>query len=193
MGSTKQRTGDRVGYVRVSTIDQNTERQLDGVQVDRLYTDKASGQDANRPELAKALAYLREGDTLVVHSMDRLARNLLDLQHIVGDLTSRGVTVEFVKEGQTYRRDERDPMRMLMLQILGAVAQFERAMISERQREGIALAKQRKAYKGRKATLNTKQAQELRTMAEQSIPKAEIARHFGISRETVYQYLRKAA
>jgi len=90
--------GQRVGYLRVSTVDQNTDRQLDGIALDKVFTDKASGKDTNRPELTRALEYVREGDILVVHSMDRLARNLEDLRRIVRELTGRGVRVEFVKE-----------------------------------------------------------------------------------------------
>ena len=131
----------RVGYIRVSSVDQNTDRQLDGITLDKTYTDRASGKDAKRPQLTACMEFVREGDTLVVHSMDRLARNLLDLQRIVQDLTSRGVSVEFVKEAQTFKHHEHDGMQTLMMQILGAVAEFERAMIRERQREGIAIAK----------------------------------------------------
>nr|WIW82592.1 hypothetical protein OEDFHHLC_00070 [Salmonella enterica subsp. enterica serovar Typhimurium] len=89
--------GQRIGYVRVSSFDQNPERQLEGVQVARVFTDKASGKDTQRPELERLLAFVREGDTVVVHSMDRLARNLDDLRRIVQGLTQRGVRMEFVK------------------------------------------------------------------------------------------------
>src|ERR1019366_5435347 len=97
-----KRGGKRCGYVRVSSIDQNTVRQLDGVQLDKVFTDKASGKDTNRPQLKAALEYLRDGDRLVVHSLDRLARNLVDLKNIVSGLTTRDVTVEFVKEHLTF-------------------------------------------------------------------------------------------
>ncbi len=144
--------GQRVGYRRVSTVDQNTDRQLDGVELDKVFTDKASGKDANRPELARALEYVRDGDTLVIHSMDRLARNLEDLLRLVRELTGRGVKVEFVKENLTFAGDD-SAMSTLLLSMLGAVAAFERSMILERQREGIALAKAAGKYKGRKAAL----------------------------------------
>ena len=97
-----KRSGKRCGYVRVSSIDQNTVRQLDGVQLDRVFTDKASGKDTNRPQLKAAMEYLRDGDVLVVHSMDRLARNIADLLHTVETLNTRGVVVEFVKESLTF-------------------------------------------------------------------------------------------
>src|ERR1039457_6008387 len=101
-----KRGGKRIGYVRVSSIDQNTVRQLDGVELDKVFTDKASGKDTNRPQLKAALDYLRDGDALVVHSMDRLSRNITDLLHTVGSLNQRGVVVEFVKESLTFTGDD---------------------------------------------------------------------------------------
>jgi len=93
--------GQRIGYVRVSSFDQNPERQLEQIQVDKVFTDKASGKDTRRPELERLLAFVREGDTVVVHSMDRLARNLDDLRRLVQGLTQRGVRIEFLKEHLT--------------------------------------------------------------------------------------------
>jgi DNA invertase Pin-like site-specific DNA recombinase len=179
--------GERVGYQRVSTVDQNTNRQLDGIAVAKTFTDKASGKDANRPELARALEYLREGDTLVVHSMDRLARNLEDLRRIVRELTGRGVKVEFVKESLTFAGDD-SPMNTLLLSMLGAVAEFERSMILERQREGIAIAKAAGKYKGRKASLTDKQVHELRTRLAGRESVTALAKAFKVSRQTVYNY-----
>ncbi len=134
--------GPRVGYIRVSSLDPNPDRQLDEVMVDRVFVDKASGKDVHRPRLDQLLAFLREGDTLVVHSMDRLARNLDDLRGLVQTLTRRGVAVEFVTERLTFTGDD-TPMATLLLSVMGAMAEFERALIRERQREGIALAKRR--------------------------------------------------
>jgi DNA invertase Pin-like site-specific DNA recombinase len=111
-------TGQRIGYVRVSTLDQNPERQLEGVPVDRVFTDKASAKDVERPQLQEMLNFVREGDTIVVHSMDRLARNLEDLRQIVQTQTRRGVRVEFVKEGLTFSGEE-SPMAHLMLSVMG--------------------------------------------------------------------------
>jgi DNA invertase Pin-like site-specific DNA recombinase len=181
--------GHRIGYIRVSTLDQNTERQLDGIELDRTFTDKASGKDTQRPQLQAALTYLREGDTLVVHSMDRLARNSEDLLRTVRELTSRGVTVEFVKNHLTFS-GKADPMAKLMMTMLAAFGEFERDLIRERQREGIAIAKARGVYKGRKRALTSEQAAELVECARSGMPKAELARSYGISRETLYQYLR---
>ena len=101
--------GQTVGYVRVSTTEQNTDRQLDGIEVERVFTDHASGKDTNRPELQACLDYMREGDELVVHSMDRLARSLVDLRRIVDELIGRGVKVTFVKEHLTFTNDDADP------------------------------------------------------------------------------------
>lgn len=179
----------RIGYVRVSSVDQNTERQLDGVVLDKVFTDKASGKNTDRPQLTAALDYLRDGDTLVVHSMDRLARNLVDLRKIVEDLTARGVAVQFLKEAQTYT-GEKSPMATLLLNVMGGFAEFERAIIKERQREGIAIAKTKGVYKGRKPALKGEQIQALKARATAGEKKAHLAREFGISRETLYQYLR---
>jgi DNA invertase Pin-like site-specific DNA recombinase len=183
--------GQRIGYIRVSTVEQNTERQLDQVQVDRLFTDKASGKDIQRPQLEALLAFAREGDTVVVHSMDRLARNLDDLRRVVQGLVKRGIRVEFVKEHLTFTGDD-SPMATLMLSVMGAFAEFERDLIRERQREGIALAKQRGAYKGRKRSLPPEKIAELRQRVAAGETKAQVARDFGISRETLYSYLAEA-
>ena len=181
--------GQRIGYVRVSSFDQNPERQIEHIQVDKVFSDKASGKDTQRPELERLLAFVREGDTVVVHSMDRLARNLDDLRRLVQRLTQRGVRIEFVKEHLTFTGED-SPMANLMLSVMGAFAEFERALIRERQREGIALAKQRGAYRGRKKALAPEQVAQLRRRAAAGEKKAQLAREFGISRETVYQYLR---
>jgi DNA invertase Pin-like site-specific DNA recombinase len=132
-------SGQRIGYIRVSTFDQNTERQLEGIKVDRIFTDKASGKDIKRPQLEELMIFVRTGDTVVVHSMDRLARNLDDLRRIVQTLTRREVRIEFVKEHLNFTGED-SPMANLMLSVMGAFAEFERSLIHERQREGIALA-----------------------------------------------------
>jgi Site-specific recombinases, DNA invertase Pin homologs len=181
--------GHRIGYIRVSSFDQNPGRQLEHVQVDKVFTDKASGKDTQRPQLDALLGFVRESDTVVVHSMDRLARNLDDLRRLVQSLTQRGVCIEFVKEHLTFTGED-SPMANLMLSVMGAFAEFERALIRERQREGIALAKQRGAYRGRKKALAPERATELRRRAAAGEKKAQLAREFGISRETLYQYLR---
>jgi DNA invertase Pin-like site-specific DNA recombinase len=137
------------------------------------------------------MEFAREGDTVIVHSMDRLARNLDNLRKIVQTLTSRGVKIQFIKENLIFTGED-SPMANLMLSIMGAFAEFERALIRERQREGIALAKQRGAYRGRKKTLSPGQVNELQTRAQNGESKVQLAREYGISRETLYQYLRSS-
>ena len=134
---------------RVSTVEQNAGRQLDGLTLDRTFTDRASGRDANRPELQELFKFARDGDTVIVHSMDRLARNLDDLRRIVQELNGRGVRIEFAKEQLSFSGED-SPMATLLLSVMGAFAEFERALIRERQREGVALAKELGAYKGRR-------------------------------------------
>jgi DNA invertase Pin-like site-specific DNA recombinase len=181
-------SGQRVAYTRVSTLDQNTARQLDGIAVDKMFTDKASGTDVNRLQLAAMLGFVREGYAVIVHSMDRLVRNLDDLRRIVCELTARGVRVEFVKEQLTFTGED-TAMANLPLSVMGAFAEFEGALIGERQREGITLAKQRGVYRGRKKSFTEDQVDQLRQRVGAGEAKSSLAREFGVSRETVYQYL----
>jgi len=182
--------GQRIGYIRVSSFDQNPDRQLEGVQVDRTFTDKASGKGVNRPQLEALISFAREGDAVVAHSMDRLARNLDDLRRIVQLLTKRGVHIEFIKERLSFTGED-SPMANLLLSVMGAFAEFERSLIRERQREGIAIAKQRGAYRGRKKALRPEQVTELRQRVAAGEMRSQLAREFGVSRETLYQYLKK--
>lgn len=180
--------GQRVGYIRVSSEGQNTERQLDGMAFDRVFTDKASGKDTQRPQLQAMLSHVRQGDHVYVHSMDRLARSLGDLEGIVKGLTSRGVAVTFTKQGMTFTGED-SPMNTLMLQLLGAVGQFERELIRERQREGIAIAKTKGVYKGRKPSLDDAGKARAREMVAGGTPKAQVAATLGVSRTTLYAAL----
>lgn len=189
--------GHIVGYARVSSAEQDTARQLEALNsfgIDRLFEDKASGKDIKRPALEEAIKYVREGDSLVVHSLDRLARNLADLLALVEGLTAKGVTVQFIKENLVFTNSEAEPFSKLMLHMLGAFAQFERSLIRERQREGIAIAKARGAFKGRKHSLSDIQVKEL--LEADSInhgkSRTALADKFGISRKTLYRYLEKA-
>ena len=183
--------GQRIGYIRVSTVDQNTERQLDGIKLDKTFLDKASGKDTKRPQLELMMSFVRSGDTVIVHSMDRLARDQNDLHRIVQTLTGKGVRIEFVKEHLTFTGDD-SPLSKLMLSVMGAVHEFERALIKERQLEGIVLAKKRGAFKGRKKSLSQAEVTELHQRIARGMSKARVAREFGISRQTLYQYLRGA-
>ena len=186
-----------LAYRRVSTVDQSTQRQLDGLGItfNREYEDKASAKDVERPALQRLLDDVDllasvGAVTLHVHSLDRLARNLGDLEALVQQLTGKGVTVMFHKEGLRFDAGAPSAMQTLLLQMLGAVAQFERALIRERQREGIAVAKtQPGKYKGRAYALTAQQAQELRELAHAGTSKVELAKRYGISRASVYAYL----
>ncbi|OQW66787.1 MAG: transposase [Proteobacteria bacterium ST_bin11] len=181
--------GQNVGYIRVSSTSQNTERQLADVALDRVFTDKASGKDANRPELSNCLEHLREGDVLHVHSIDRLARNLKDLQTIIENLTRKGVTVKFYKEHLTFEVANASPMQTLMLQMLGAFAEFERTLIKERQREGIEAAKAQGKKLGAPAKLTAEQTAEIKARVEQGDDKSKLAKEYGISRPTLYKLI----
>lgn len=179
--------GQVVGYARVSALDQNEARQIEALgDVDRLFLDKASGKNAkDRPQLQELLAYVREGDTVRVKSADRLSRNTIDLLALVNGLVRRGVAVTFL---DTPALDTDSPQGEFMLTILGAVAQLERAMIRERQAEGIALAKQRGVY-DRGAKLTADQVDQAQTRIAAGVPKAAVARDLGVSRQTLYTAL----
>lgn len=180
--------GQKIGYLRVSSEDQNISRQLEGIELDRTFVDKISGKSTDRPQLQEMLRFVREGDHLYVHAMDRLARNLIDLRQMVQDLTTQGVTVTFIKEGLTFSGND-DAMSVLLLSVMGAVAEFERTLIRERQAEGILLAKSKGVYKGRSCAMTAAQVEEAVRKVSAGVPKAKIAREFKISRETLYKYI----
>lgn len=182
--------GQAVGYVRVSSLLQNEARQLEGVKLNCKFTDKISGKDKNRPELKRCMEHLRAGDTLHVHSIDRLARNLRDLETIVKDLVHKGVAVKFEKEGLTFTGDS-NPMNNLMLHVMGACAEFELAMIKERQREGIAIAKKQGRQIGRKAKLDKASIETIKGLWRSGKNKLEIAEALDVSRVTLYSFLKR--
>ena len=183
----------RVGYVRVSSLDQNPDRQIEDLKsqgVEKLFIDQVSGKDVDRAELQKMLSFVREGDALYVHSLDRLARNLADLLMLVQDLTGRGVSVHFLGEKLDFDADkDASPTSKLMLSMIGAFAEFERSMIRRRQAEGIALAKERGAYKGRKRSVTDEQIDKVRSLIDLGVPMTVAAQKVGISRTTAYKYL----
>ena len=183
-------SGKKIGYIRVSSFEQNPERQLEGITLDKKFIDIASGKNTDRPQLEAMIEYVRDGDTIIVHSMDRLARNLDDLRRLVTELTMQEVNIQFIKEGLAFTGEDA-PISKLLLSVMGAFAEFERSLIRERQMEGIALAKKRGAYKGRKAILSLAQVNDIKARVTNGDKKSHIARDFGISRETLYQYLKK--
>jgi DNA invertase Pin-like site-specific DNA recombinase len=180
-----------VAYIRVSSIDQNLGRQLETIgDVDRVFDEKISGGSrTDRVALLECIRYVREGDVVKVASMDRLARSLTDLREIVDEITSKGASVVFVKEQQTYSRDTDDAIGRLMLNLLGAFAEFERTLIRERQREGIRLAQAAGKYKGRSQKLTFEQLVEARRLIDSGVPKAKVARDLQIDRTTLYRAL----
>lgn len=180
--------GQNVGYIRVSSTEQNTGRQMADLEFDKIFTDKVSGKDTNRPALKACLEHLREGDTLHVHSLDRLARNLSDLEKIVKELNSKGVTVHFHKENLIFSGGD-NPMQVLMLQMFGAFAQFERSLIKERQQEGIEQALKNGVKFGRTQKLTNDQVTVLKERAAKGEDKTRLATEFGISRPTLYKML----
>lgn len=182
-------TGKTIGYSRVSSLEQNASRQLEGLTLDKVFTDKASGKDAIRPGLQALLDYIREGDTLIVHSMDRLARNLVDLRKLVHELTQQQISIHFIKENLTFTGED-SPMANLLMSIMGAVAEFERALILERQAEGIALAKAKGVYKGRTRKLTPELCARIDEGIAAGQHKAAIARALGITRQTLYVHLK---
>ena len=181
-----QHTGQQVGYIRVSSIDQNTIRQLDGVSLDKIFTEKMSGKDTQRPLLQECLAYIRHGDTLHVHSIDRLARNAKDLLNLVEQMLGKGVSLKFHKNNLTFTPDSKDHMAKLQLTMLAAFAEFERELIKERQREGIAIAKAQGKYAKRRKITDELIA-EAKTRTEKGEPLARVARELKVSRETLYK------
>lgn len=185
-------SGQIVYYIRVSTEDQDTARQEEEAKsADRVFREKRSGKNIDgRPELQAALAYVRSGDTLKVWSLDRLARSLSDLDRIVKELSSRGVTLELVSEGMAFPGGQDiDPFSEMMLYNLGVYAQFERRIKSAAAREGVAIAKDQGRYKGRKPVLTRADVLKLRDRAAVGVAKAKLAREFDISRDTVYRVL----
>ncbi len=186
-----EHSGQVVAYVRVSTIEQNPARQHAAVgDVAQTFTDQVSGKSrGERPELSAMLRYVRAGDTVRVASMDRLARSAVDLAQVVAELTERGVRVEFVAEHLTFAPGKDDPFATFQLHLLGAVAELERSLISERQREGIEQAKARGVYTGRARRLTGEQIAEARRRIADGVPKAHIAREMGCSRRVLYDAL----
>jgi len=187
---TQHRT-QTVAYVRVSSTDQNLGRQLEAIgDVDRVFEEKVSGGSrTDRSALLDCIRYVRDGDTVKVASMDRLARSLGDLRDIVDEITAKGASVHFVKEQQTYSRDTDDAIGRLMLNLLGAFAEFERTLIRERQRDGIRIAKTAGKYKGRARKLTDAQITDARRRVSAGVPKTTIARDLSIDRTTLYRML----
>lgn len=178
-----------VAYIRVSSVGQNTDRQLPDEEFDKTYIDKVSAKDVDRPALTDLLGFIREGDAVVVHSIDRLARNLADLESLIKTITEKGARVEFRKESLTFSGGS-DAMQKLLLQMLGAVAEFERSIIRERQREGIAAARAKAQSEGKKygsAKLSPKEIKSLKAKRAKGLSVRDLMNQFNLSRASVYR------
>lgn len=179
-----------IGYIRVSTADQETGRQLDNIVLDKVFEEKISSAAPNRPILAECLNYLREGDIFYVHSIDRLARNLIELQSIVSSLVDKGVEVRFYTENLTFSKGS-SPMQELMLQVLGAFAQFERKLIKERQLEGISNAKRQGRYLGRPKKISDEDKKVIIEMHQNGCTPSFIAQKFDVCVSSVYKLIKQ--
>lgn len=181
-------------YIRVSTITQNTERQLQDVDCAVEFVDKVSGKDRNRPQLEIMLKIIKDGDVINCHSLDRLARNTQDLLSLVKEINDKGCSITFHKEQMTFTNDSNNPMNELMLTLLASFAQFERAILLERTREGVAIAKAKGKYKGRKSKLTKEHLQQMKVDFDAGImSKPDIAKKYGVTRAYVYQLVKNAA
>ena len=179
-------------YARVSTNDQNLDRQIQEVKCDRLYCDKQSGKNVNREQLQAMLSNIREGDEITCLSMDRLSRSLADLIKLVEEVTAKGAKITFVKENMTFTPNRNDPFQNLMLSMLGAINQFYRENLLEIQREGIRCAKLAGKYaKERKKKLSPEQVNEIKQkMKLRETNVSALAREFGVSRCLLYQLVK---
>ena len=191
--------GQSVGYIRVSSVDQNTERQLDNLNLDKVFIDKMTGSTKDRPELQRMIEYVRQGDIVYVHSLDRLARNFDDLLDIINQLNQKGVIFKSLQGNITLDGVNNNPMDMLILHIFGGSGQFNRSLIREAQREGIAKAKAKGKYKGRKPALSNAQISELKALLAQKnssvdnykkITMSTLATHFNVSLPTIKRYVK---
>lgn len=181
-------SGQKIGYIRVSTVEQNLDRQLDGLELDKVFEDKVSGSTKDREGLTSMLNHIREGDTVYVHDISRMARNTQNLLELVETITNKGVTLKFLKESLTFTGDKANPMNELMLSMLGAVYQFERSMILERQREGIAKAKEKGKFKGRQPSIDS---EKVKMLLNEGLSLAKTAAAAGVSVSTVQRVKRE--
>lgn len=182
--------GKLIGYIRVSTDDQNPERQLQNITLDKTFIEYASGSKTDRYQLNLMMEYIRDDDIVIVHSMDRLARNVRHLLQLIEEITKKGARIKFIKENLEFSGED-SPTAKLLLSIMGSVAEFELSMIKERQREGIELAKKAGKYKGKQTILTPTVLEKIHEDMKTRKPLTYIAQDLGISRETIYRYMKK--
>lgn len=183
--------GQKIGYVRVSTSCQNGDRQLEKMDLDKTFTEKISGKDTNRPQLNEMISYVREGDEIYVHSLDRLGRSLLDLQNIIQKIVDKQCSITFSKENLTFSQNEDNPMDTLLLHILGSFAEFERKIIRQRQQEGITKALSKGVKFGRENKLSLSQVESLKYDLMEGKKILQLAKKYDVSRSTIYNYKKK--
>ncbi len=176
------------GYKRVSTESQNLDRQ--DFPCDEPFMEAISGAKKDRPELERMIKWVRKGDEVHVWSIDRLARDLRDLQDIIQTLNDKGVSVKFLSENLNFSANDDDPFARLQLNLLGSFAMFERSIIKKRQAEGIAKARERGVYKGRKPTIDVAAITQLKA---EGLGATEIAKKLGIGRASVYRVMNAKA
>ncbi len=176
----------RVGYIRVSSADQKTDRQLEGIELDKTFAEKISGKDTKRPVLQAMLDFIREGDRVFVHELSRLGRSMIDLHQIVEQITGKGAAISFVKEGLEFSPGQADPVKQAMFGMLSVFAQFERSLIKQRQAEGIASAKAKGKHLGRPSILTVAQRKEISARVAAGAAIKTVAAEFAVSRATVY-------
>lgn len=180
----------QIAYIRVSSIDQNEQRQIEAMQrynIEKWFIEKVSGKDTNRPKLKEMLDFAREGDTIHIHDFSRLARSTKDLLDIVELLNSKGITLISNKENI----DSSTPTGKLMLTMIGAINEFERTNLLERQKEGIAIAKREGKYKGRKAVSIPDFDKHYQRYISREISKSELAKELNISRPTLDKLIKE--
>lgn len=183
--------GKRIGYLRVSTADQQTDRQLDGIALDKTFEEKISGKDTNRPELEAMLDYIREGDQVYVHELSRLGRSMIDLHKIVEEILNKKASVFFVKENIEFHPDRmNDPVKDALFGMLSVFSQFERSLIKQRQREGIEAAKAKGKHLGRPIKLTDEQKEEIRKRSAAGEKPPELSKAFNVSRGTIYNVVK---
>ena len=175
-----------IAYRRCSSVDQKLDRQ--DIQADKTFEEKLSGKDRNRPALAAMLDYIREGDLIKVWDISRLARDLMDLQNIITEINDKGATIQFITENLTFAPDVDNPIATMQLQMMGAFAQFERAVKRQRQLEGIAIAKDKGKYSGGSKRINRERVHQLRS---EGLSTYKIASMMEISRMSVHRILKE--
>jgi DNA invertase Pin-like site-specific DNA recombinase len=186
--TTEIMSGKKIGYIRVSSILQNTDRQLQGMTLDKIFVDKKSGATMDRPALNEMLNYIREDDHIYVHSIDRLGRDLLHHKQIVKQITDKGAKITFVKENATFTGND-SPIDILIFTILASYSEFERNLLKERQAEGIVIAKEKQKYVGRKPKLTIDDLEQIKALISMGVPKTKVAKKFNISLQLLYHYI----